>query len=177
VQAFAYFSTYQNRHGVFAMSAPARANHPLRIVVADDHPTVLRMVRKVIEQEPHLKVVGDATDGASAAAQVRRCRVSVRVFLAEDSEIMRETIVTFCARHPEVEIVGQSADFKETLDLTAELKPDVLLMDLRMAQRVNGQTKKLKEDSCSLRHRGDVSFREFRLTSRVPAHSELTLGA
>jgi DNA-binding NarL/FixJ family response regulator len=64
---------------------------------------------------------------------------------------MRETIVRFCARHPEVEIVGQSADFKETLDLTAELKPDVLLMDLRMAERVNGQTKKLKEDSSSLR--------------------------
>jgi DNA-binding NarL/FixJ family response regulator len=56
-----------------------------------------------------------------------------------------------CARHPEVEIVGQSADFKETLDLTAELRPDVLLMDLRMAERVNGQTKKLKEGSSSLR--------------------------
>lgn len=54
---------------------------------------------------------------------------------------MRETIVRFCARHPEVEIVGQSANFKETLGLTAELKPDVLLMDLRMAERVHGQTK------------------------------------
>jgi DNA-binding NarL/FixJ family response regulator len=77
--------------------------------------------------------------------------VSIRVFLAEDSEIMRETIVRFCARHPEVLIVGQSADFREALDLTAALKPDVLLMDLRMAERVHGQTKKLKKDASSLR--------------------------
>jgi DNA-binding NarL/FixJ family response regulator len=61
------------------MSPPARANHPLRIVVADDHPTVLRMVKKVIEQEPQLKVVGDATDGASAVAQVQELKPDVVV--------------------------------------------------------------------------------------------------
>jgi DNA-binding NarL/FixJ family response regulator len=77
--------------------------------------------------------------------------VSVRVFLAEDSEIMRETIVRFRARHPEVEIVGQSADFEQTIALTAELKPDVWLMDLRTAEGVNGEAKKLKEESMSLR--------------------------
>jgi DNA-binding NarL/FixJ family response regulator len=77
--------------------------------------------------------------------------MSVRVFLAEDSEIMRQSIVRFCAQHPEVEIVGQSADFQEAVALTAQIKPDVLLMDLRMAEHVYGEAKKLKEESASLR--------------------------
>jgi DNA-binding NarL/FixJ family response regulator len=37
------------------------------------------MVKKVIEQEPQLKVVGDATDGASAVAQVQELKPDVVV--------------------------------------------------------------------------------------------------
>jgi DNA-binding NarL/FixJ family response regulator len=51
-------------------NAPGFAN-PLRIVVADDHPTILRLVKQLIEQEPHMKVVGSASDGATAVALVQ----------------------------------------------------------------------------------------------------------
>lgn len=56
-----------------------RANHPLRIVIADDLQRSCAWLKKMIEQEPHLKVVGVATDGASAVAQVQELKPDVVV--------------------------------------------------------------------------------------------------
>jgi DNA-binding NarL/FixJ family response regulator len=58
--------------------APNFAN-PLRIVVADDHPTILRLVKQLIGQEPHMKVVGSAPDGATAIALAEELRPDVVV--------------------------------------------------------------------------------------------------
>lgn len=55
-----------------------------------------------------------------------------RVLLADDSEVVRTVIVRLLKEEPSVECVGEAASFAETLQLTAALKPDVLLLDLHM---------------------------------------------
>ena len=51
----------------------------LRILVADDHPMILRMVKQILEAEPHLRVVGEAIDGPQAVAQAEALRPDVIV--------------------------------------------------------------------------------------------------
>ena len=56
----------------------------------------------------------------------------LRVLVADDKEVVRSPIVGILKRNPNVEIVGESINSAQTLELTAVLKPDVLLLDLLM---------------------------------------------
>jgi DNA-binding NarL/FixJ family response regulator len=58
--------------------------------------------------------------------------MSIRVFLADDSNAMRVAIVRILTDTPKIQFIGEAASFAETLELTAQLKPDVLLLDLHM---------------------------------------------
>jgi DNA-binding NarL/FixJ family response regulator len=52
------------------------------------------------------------------------------VLIADDSETMRSAIVGLFKDNPELEVVGEYSTFAQTLELTAALKPDFLLLDL-----------------------------------------------
>jgi CheY-like chemotaxis protein len=52
---------------------PAR-DARIRVVVADDHPVIRRMVRSVLQQHPHFEVCGEAQNGAEAIEEVKRVR-------------------------------------------------------------------------------------------------------
>lgn len=56
----------------------------------------------------------------------------VRVLLADDQALFREALATLLEVRPEIEVVGEAADGAEALDRVAELRPDVVLMDLHM---------------------------------------------
>ncbi|MGY1808154.1 response regulator [Blastococcus sp. SYSU D00669] len=56
----------------------------------------------------------------------------VRVLLADDQALFREALGTLLGARPEVEVVGEAADGAEALHRAAELRPDVVLMDLHM---------------------------------------------
>ncbi|MEU4076810.1 DNA-binding response regulator [Streptomyces venezuelae] len=56
----------------------------------------------------------------------------VRVVVADDQAVVREGIVMLLGLLPGVEVVGAARDGEEAMALTAELAPDVVLMDLRM---------------------------------------------
>jgi DNA-binding NarL/FixJ family response regulator len=58
--------------------------------------------------------------------------MSIRVLLADDSNLMRSAIVRVLKEEPLFELVGEATGFAETLRLTAALKPDVLLLDPHM---------------------------------------------
>ena len=47
------------------MTAPLKT----RILIADDHPIVLRGLRTVLDAQPDLEVVAEATDGEQAVAR------------------------------------------------------------------------------------------------------------
>jgi chemotaxis response regulator CheB len=56
--------------------------------------------------------------------------MSIRVLLADGNDVMRPVIVKVLKEEPAVELVGEATSFAETLQMTAALKPDVLLLEL-----------------------------------------------
>jgi len=56
----------------------------------------------------------------------------IRVLVADDFPLMRAAVVEALQTDPGIEIVGQAADGEETLMRAHELRPDVIVLDLRM---------------------------------------------
>jgi len=55
-----------------------------------------------------------------------------RVLIADDDDLMRAGLVELLAGEEAIEIVGQARTGREAVDRTRKLKPDVVLMDVRM---------------------------------------------
>jgi DNA-binding NarL/FixJ family response regulator len=56
----------------------------------------------------------------------------IRVLLAEDHTLVRAGLERLLATAEDVEVVGGAADGAEAVELAAELRPDLVLMDLSM---------------------------------------------
>ena len=56
----------------------------------------------------------------------------IRVLAVDDQRVVREGLALLLSLLPGVEVAGTAADGEQALALAAELKPDVILMDLRM---------------------------------------------
>jgi DNA-binding NarL/FixJ family response regulator len=56
----------------------------------------------------------------------------VRVLVVDDQALFREALATLLDVRPDIEVVGEAANGDEALDRAAALRPDVVLMDLRM---------------------------------------------
>lgn len=54
------------------------------------------------------------------------------MFIAEDQRMLRGALALLLDFEEDIQVVGQAGDGKEALDLIAELKPDVCLLDIEM---------------------------------------------
>jgi DNA-binding NarL/FixJ family response regulator len=70
----------------------------------------------------------------------------IRVLVADDQRVVREGLATLLGLLDGVDVVDTASDGDEVLDLAASLRPDVVLMDLRMP-RCDGveATRRLRE--------------------------------
>jgi DNA-binding NarL/FixJ family response regulator len=72
----------------------------------------------------------------------------IRVLTADDQRVVREGLAMVLGLLPGIQVVGAAADGDEAVAMAAELRPDVVLMDLRMP-RCDGveATRRLREQA------------------------------
>jgi DNA-binding NarL/FixJ family response regulator len=58
--------------------------------------------------------------------------VSIRVLLVDDQQLVRTGFRMILADEPDIEVVGEAANGQEAVEAAARLRPDVLVMDIRM---------------------------------------------
>ena len=95
----------------------ALANPPARL-----HPTTVR--------RPKVRVGGTAGPAIVADAAPK----GIRVLLVDDHAIVRQGVAQLLSGVPEITLVAEASNGKEAIQLTRELRPDVVVMDVNMPQ-------------------------------------------
>jgi DNA-binding NarL/FixJ family response regulator len=57
---------------------------------------------------------------------------AVRVLIADDHRLFAESLMAVLSEDERVDVIGIAEDGQQAVDLATELRPDVILMDLRM---------------------------------------------
>lgn len=58
--------------------------------------------------------------------------MTIRVLLADDHSMVREGLRLFLKRDPELEVIAEATDGVQAVNLTRQIHPDVVLMDILM---------------------------------------------
>ena len=58
--------------------------------------------------------------------------MTIRVLVADDEALLRTAFTALIEAEADLRVVGEAADGKQAVGLTARLAPDVVLMDVRM---------------------------------------------
>jgi DNA-binding NarL/FixJ family response regulator len=61
-------------------------------------------------------------------------RELTRLVIVDDHELARESLQNMLSDEPDIEIVGEAANGRQALLLCSRLKPDLILMDVRMPE-------------------------------------------
>jgi chemotaxis response regulator CheB len=76
----------------------------------------------------------------------------INVLLADDNQLMRKVIAGILKSDADVRLVGEASSFLEVMELTAKVRPDVVVMDIHMSdeQIVEPSDLKSRLDGCHL---------------------------
>lgn len=58
--------------------------------------------------------------------------MSIRVIVADDQDLVRAGLAGLLASEPDIEVVGQAPDGGRAVELARQIRPDVVVMDIRM---------------------------------------------
>ena len=56
----------------------------------------------------------------------------MKVFIADDSAVVRERLIEMISELPGIEIIGQAQNGSQATNAIMKLKPDVVILDIRM---------------------------------------------
>ncbi len=56
----------------------------------------------------------------------------IKVLIAEDHEMVRESLASMLSNHPTIRMVGTACNGREAVEKAKQLEPDVVLMDIKM---------------------------------------------
>jgi len=56
----------------------------------------------------------------------------MRLFIADDSEILRARLIKIFSEYKEIEIVGEAGYAREAIESIKKLSPDVVILDLKL---------------------------------------------
>lgn len=56
----------------------------------------------------------------------------ITILIADDHPLVREGLMALLAREPDLAVIGEAGDGQEAVERADRLRPDVVLMDLRM---------------------------------------------
>ena len=82
----------------------------------------------------------------------------IRVLLADDSEVMLSAIRKLIEEEPRLELIGEASSFAKTMQMIADFKPEVLVLDLHMAEKRDFGPALVKSQLVSVDHVLAVSF-------------------
>ena len=63
--------------------------------------------------------------------------MGIRLLIVDDNDLMRENIISFVGKQPDIEVIGEAKDGETAVELARKLSPDVILMDISMP-KLNG---------------------------------------
>jgi two-component system response regulator DevR len=58
--------------------------------------------------------------------------MSIKVLVADDSDVVRRGMRDLLSSYPEIELVGEAANYRQTIRMMNELNPQVIVLDLHM---------------------------------------------
>ncbi|MCX7615407.1 MAG: response regulator transcription factor [Clostridiales bacterium] len=75
----------------------------------------------------------------------------IKVFIAEDHKILRQSLVILLSQHENIEVIGEAGDGQEAFVKIMRLKPDIAILDISIPQ-LNGidLAVKLKQEAANI---------------------------
>lgn len=76
----------------------------------------------------------------------------IKVLLADDQELIRQSLSFVMSKQEDIEMVGTAANGCEALELVEEKQPDVVLLDIRMPEMDGVEcTRRIKQEFPSIK--------------------------
>jgi two-component system, NarL family, invasion response regulator UvrY len=82
----------------------------------------------------------------------------IKVLIVDDSDVMRDAIRKAIAQEPLIETVGESESFAQAIQAIADCEPDVILLDLHLAEKRSFSPTLVKSRLICVDHILAVSF-------------------
>src|SRR3712207_3943557 len=80
-------------------------------------------------------------------AEARGDGPPARVLIADDHDLVREGLLAVLEGEPDLEVVGEAKNGREALEMCRQVRPDLILMDVRMPEMDGlAATRAIKEE-------------------------------